>query len=1388
MSDRMRVKVTRGERYDVAEWVPDDGRGGVRRWTPPPDGGSSRWIMLLGAALVIGVVVLIVRSQAKPELGRPLVPTVADVQAVHAGVVVGPVGGPVGGGSEVRRVRRLALGDSIETDADGRARLRLDDGTAFVIDRGTRLVLKAGGVTLERGRLFVLGAPGARSEVDVGGATAIISAANVAVERPAASAATARIYAVNADVTVRAAGKDVPVAAGDTASVNGSEVKVAPERGFDDWTGGMAAPWGAKGPPRRAVGELWGRPQSAPAGDASSPLTLRAHDVRATITGEVAETEVRTTFFNAGSDTVVGDFRMAIPPGAIVSRFASARGDAVQEGHLALAARRQTVAVASSLLLEWAGEGWLRGTLPSIPPGATVSVIVGYVEWLSPQPKGDGKSAVVQYRYPMASDAAPPLVGEFSARVDATPSQPISIAAGLGARVDGQAVEVRRPDFRPTADLVVDVEIPAWTAPARLYLSPPGEDEAAGPTVLVRTETPAATKEDGVTLAIVVDVSSSVEPSLLEAERAVVDAVLAGLGARDRAIVLAADQTVRPVGPAAIGPVDDARRKAVTAALAEIGPGGATDLGRALEAGADALPPDAPAAMVIYVGDGWPTVGDPGADAILARLARRPGGAPRIGAVGVGPLVNRFALASLVRGSGPLLEVADSSDAARVAVELISEALQPTVAGVEVKLGPEVERVYPRGARALVAGETAYAVGRLRGEVPREITLAWRDAKGAHEEKRAVTVLRSPSEPDVSRRWAAARVEEIALRGKGRETATDVALRAGLLTPWTGWLVGDSSPTYVPTAFPVRVLDLASGADVGFSAELATPRTTFGTLSDAIPSPYGKEDDDDGLKAAIAAAAQRVIDEAGPAVRACRDSRAALRPELAGALDVALSVDGDGRPGGVKVRFIGGADDEPLDRCVKVVIEGLTFPASDLAVTVDVRRSIPLPPPRATLRGRKCSPTSLLPMPLRRGVWKQRLDRMAAATVYLEAKQSCELPIWTDRRALLELVLLQAEAPRARLDTARDLDRAGEADAAGLLRRETVRRARTPEELRAIKLILLGEERYPAGVFRKRLRAAGDDKERLAVVRKFLAIAPHDGVLRRRLVALLEALGRTQEVAEEVRRVRLDPFADATLLAEGASALRRIGAEAEARRAFGELAERAPRDPWARAFLGDRLRAEGWFDDATAAYAVLAELVPDEPAAALRVALAHAGGGRLDIAQRTLARVAQTGGRAGDATLSELAGHLAGVLVAEARTRPGTSKEDAERLGRAALELPRPAGATLLLVRAPASASPIVATLVRGPREAREERQPDVSAPGLGLAAMRLEAGDASEIVLRLRGGEELPPTRPTRVHVDALVPDGAGKPPRVVSTDIDVPPTGKAVELRWANGAFSAG
>lgn len=1309
---------------------------------------------------------LILFGRAHHQAGTGLSATLADLKPVHAGVSVG--------GQSVHWLRRVALGDKLVTDADGRARLRLDDGTSAVLDRNTSLVITPKGFRLEQGRAHLVSPTGAHPHIELGGLTVLASGGSVGLELRGERTS---VFSADSELTVRGPdGKDAHVNAGETARLAQGVVKVAPERAYDDWTHGLARPWAARGAPRRAVGELWGSVEggSEPAGSAGSPLTIRSHTVNARIDRELSHTACETVFFNAGSNAVSGDFRMALPPGALVSRFAVERGGSRQSAQIALAARSRQELASGGGVLEWAGDGWLRGTLPGIASGEELTVALEYVEWLSPRKHGEGQ--LVQYRYPLVGDGEAPLIGDFVARIDASASAPTSIAAGYGASSEGGVVTVHRSDFRPSADLVVDVATHRAQGRARLYVATPSwDDPEAGSAVMLRAELPPADVKDGVTLAIVVDTSGSIEPALLDAERALVEALLAGLGARDRVVVLAADQSTRAVGPAELGPVDAARRQQISAALSKLSPGGATDLGRSLEAAADLLPADAPAAMVVYVGDGWATLGDSNPSAIAARLSRREQGAPRLGAIAVGPLANRRVLSALTRGTGPLYEIADSEDAARIAVELMSDALRPALAAVEVDMGPEVDQVYPRTPRAIAAGETLTAVGRVRGEPPKFVTIRYRDARGAHEEQRAVDVLRADDPAEIRRRWATERVEEIVLSGKGREAATDVALKAGLVTPWTALRIGGSGE-YVARAFETRVLDLSSDGSSLVGPVLSTAGDLSGTLTAFDQESASAE----SMSEALGHAASRMLDAAAPAIRACRDSRAALRPELAGALDVGFSIDGDGLPHDVVVKGASAsADDEALNRCVKMVVEGLRFP-SGATGRVKVQRLIQLPPAPQSLGARRCSDVSRLPMPLRRGAWWTRLTQSEPSSVYVQAKRQCELGTWTDRRALLELMLVYQADGVARVELAGRLALLGEPDAAALLRREAVRRVKTPDELANVRRALLGSERYPGTLFEERYKAAGNDAGRLTVVRRFLELAPHDSRLRRQLLALLEAMNRPAEVVELARQLRSDPFADALLLADAASALHRVGADLEAHRTFGELSERAPKDPWVRGLLGDRLRAEGWFDDATEAYATLEELVPDDARATLRSALAHAGAGRLDIAERLLARVARTGGRGGNGDFGELARQLGRVLAQSALVstllRPG--EEEATRLRRLASELSQAEASSIVLVQAEAGAPELTVRLA-GEGADKALREPDIAAPSLGLYLFRTSGSQLPQKLverLSLGGPSALPPARPLRIRVDALSPTGGNA--SLVTRELTLPSDGKVLAL----------
>lgn len=1371
-----RMVVTRGATHDVAQWVEDGGgwHGAPHGGAPPPPpmhrpsvhgGGPGHGrrhepvLLILLGVLIVGAAFLALLEVPTPERKVAVIATIADVAPVHAGVKVGmrTAAAPL----------RLLDGEAIETDEHGRARARLDGGVVVLVDRASRVVLRAGSVELERGRAFIEAPTSARVEARLaGGSAPIAEKTAVALSR---SDASSSIYVARGETTLALSGKESVVHGGETARIESGAVRVLPERNFDDWTAGLAAPWSAGGAPRRALAEASGR---GDAGGSSGNLATRAVDVRATLIGEAAETRMTATFFNAGDSVQVADVRLAIPPGAIVSSFATIRDGARTEATPALASRTSSQPVPPFDVLEWAGESWVRASIPAVNPGQTLGVEVTWVEWLPVRDAGVARQ--VDYRFPMTGPDEPTTIGELSIRVDASALSPLAVAMPAGATRTGDVVTFSRSDARPTSDFVVGFDLPRARAPVRAFVAPsaPGDDGAR--TILVRAEAPApraaSGRLGGVDLVVVVDRSSSVEPAMLEASRAFVRSLVDALGPADRVAVLGADTQVRPIGPRDLGPADNERRAAIRDALATPWtPGGATDLGAALEQAADRLPADAPAGLVLYVGDGWATWGDLDPDAIRARLARRARGAPRVGAVALGPVANRLGLAALVRGTGPLLEVADSQSAAQAATELLATSVGPAIADVRVDLGPGIERVYPRGAMALRAGETFSVVGKLRGDAPRTVRLEYRDGAGAVSVERALVVEDAARPADVRRRWASARAESIALAGTGREAATHVALGAGLLTPWTALVVG-GVPEYPATPLGARVLDLSS--DVGFGAALAT----VGDRAGVIASPDDAVRWDPSVEEAMQGSAGRILDDARAALRACRDARAALRPTIGRQLAIRLTIDGEGRAS--KVALQGAGVDAELERCVAAVVVGLAFP-SGAEKDLEVSHLVTLPELEIGRR-RTCSDLSRLPVPQRRGAWQLRLERQGPVATVVGARRSCELGSWTAQRALLELVLLGMSDLSAAAPIARQLDDEGESAAATLLRREAMRRVRSADELARLRAALLDRARLPAAAFVAAYGQAKDDAARMRVVAQFLAFAPHDRRLLDRLLAL--SAGDGDRLRAAVRRVLDDPFVDAALVASAAEALRAAGDADGSRRAFEEIVERSPRDPWARAFLGDRLRAVSDIDGAAAVYAALEALDPGEPAATLRSALAHAGAGRTDLALRLLGRLARTGGRNANRDLARVAGVVAHVVLREALSRPDLPEGSADLLQRQLAELPPvgPAG-SVILVQAPGGGPGVAVEVARGPKEARDRRAADAAAPGIGLWIFDV-GSDLATAEVRVSRAPGLPPGAPLKVRVVAIASSAATT---LATKELELPLDGRLVRAyTGANGA----
>jgi hypothetical protein len=532
-------------------------------------------------------------------------------------------------------------------------------------------------------------------------------------------------------------------------------------------------------------------------------------------------------------------------------------------------------------------------------------------------------------------------------------------------------------------------------------------------------------------------------------------------------------------------------------------------------------------------------------------------------------------------------------------------------------------------------------------------------------------------------------------------------------------------------------------------------------------------------QAAEIAARHSILESLGSMV-ACRDARASIRPGVSGDLTVDLAVGPDGHPTRVVVRAARSDQEDPvLDRCIRVVVNAVPFFAAGVAIAFTYE--ITLPPPQASSRT-TCSVASTLPLAVRRGIWRAR--KMRSALDYFTASHACELPTWNDRRTLLGISVDGLDVPSG-MALARRLTTGGDPDAATFVRQELLRRATAGalnyEELRRL---LIDDEPKVDRVLDAAYRTAKTADARRDVLRRFLRLAPHSPLGRRLVLADLEAAKKRDALLEAIEGIRYDAFADAGLLAECASILRRLGLEEDGRRGFGELVERAPRDPWTLAYVGDRLRAEGLYDDALAAYARLDVAMPDDPAVALRLALAQAGAGRLDVATRLLDRVAQTGGRGDDGRMGELASVVAASLVAGARqSTPKPSADTDALLVRRLAQTPLPDLASVVLVQTPLADDRVEVSVARSAKD-KDDLPADLDASAMGISAVRIERGSGTARI-RIKRPTGLPGGRAIRGVVTALALIGDRARTKLVRREVDVAPGDTGVELLWNGEAF---
>jgi Ca-activated chloride channel family protein len=767
-------------------------------------------------------------------------PTVASIEVVRPVVEVQGAGPR----HPVALHERLAQGATVSAAEHAQALLRHDGGARILLQGGAALEVTQQGARLSRGKVWVDAGPGATLEVNVGPITVLCAGGAAGFE---AASDPPSITVLRGEVAwrgpgdsgrglIRAGERGVP---GDKDKDRGG-LRVAPVVLFDDWTGGLGWPDPRAGRGASGLGEVGAR-RPGSLGEARFPLTVQRLQVRTRVVDDLAITTVEQTFFNPADATLEGIFRLHIPQGAILSRFAIDRHGRLVDGYVKEreTARQQYQSQVyegsthDPALLEWEAPGTYKARLYPLPPGAKRRILFTYSEWLAPH----GESGTLRtYRYPMApAGATAPLLGELDIEIDARDAGAKEVRAGLGAIVPGSGpgsgsgagakagprprgehrVLLQRTDYQPSADLVVELLGPP-RAPdeARAYRVPHRVPERPGDTragrrgvseddyVLIRALPLAdrpADKREPLDVVLLVDLSAATDATHLAMARTLAESLLLHLNPEDRVALLGADLDLHPVGDqkgaagasgSILAALTPERREQLLSALGRARTAGATDLGATLSAAAALLTPERLGA-VIYLGDAQPTVGELDLPALRERLLRLP--TPlRLYGVGVGAEADLALLSGLCQVSAGLaFRVSDRAAAAEAALGIVGHLSRPAMTGVSVNAGADVDRVFPRPQQpvSVLGGEPLSIVARARRGVPKDITVAGTARGQAIRRTLKVREVDIPDTADVRLRWAEARLLDLLQSGMGTEAVAELGVRQNLITPYTSFYV-----------------------------------------------------------------------------------------------------------------------------------------------------------------------------------------------------------------------------------------------------------------------------------------------------------------------------------------------------------------------------------------------------------------------------------------------------------------------------------------------------------------------------------------------------------------------------------------------------------------------
>ncbi len=521
-------------------------------------------------------------------------------------------------------------------------------------------------------------------------------------------------------------------------------------------------------------------------------------EVRVVLDGRVLRYEVTEKWTNHGRGIGEADYVLPLPRGAAFEDLAleidgeMVTGEALDAGRARRVYEEIVRQRRDPALVEWMGMGVLRTRVFPIAPGETRTVVVRFRAVAEregdalrvdvPAPRGNGTmSSGTQLSLHWPADAGFGDAWSPTHKVDVTPG--------------GTRRTARVADATGTVTLLVPVRSGRAAAISVLTHAPSVNDGYALITLAPPTQGRGTTPRD---VSFVIDVSGSMVGAKMEQARAAGRQLLNTLGRDDRFRLIAFSGDVTEFREEWTVATPEARR-AAAAWLTDLTAAGGTNIGGALERALEVRSPAGRLALVLFLTDGAPTVGERRPERLAARAAELRG-ARRVFTFGLGADVNVALLEQLaLDGAGTAHFVRPEEDVERVVSVVAQRITRPVATNVRVRAdGVALHAVQPAGSLDLFAGQELVILARYRGNATNGRIIISGDTPDGPVTWEAATRFpdRRTADAFVGRLWATQRVGWLSAerRKNGASGEVDQEIRTlgerwGIPTELTSYLV-----------------------------------------------------------------------------------------------------------------------------------------------------------------------------------------------------------------------------------------------------------------------------------------------------------------------------------------------------------------------------------------------------------------------------------------------------------------------------------------------------------------------------------------------------------------------------------------------------------------------